>query len=316
MSTVHRLSKYDPADRDERGHYIGTEDTASDHGPVEAAYLETVAAFARECGITRLTIREPALAGFVTFGVEPPIDGHGLAGLFPDNLTGYHDGARTSLDVGLELVRAMLRDNGAWCRLEDESGFFVHVGYDQYVWVGSPRPCPRAVEFARRRGLFAEPVDRSPYNPELDGEPPARPAEAAFWTEVGDLAGRYGAVVLEEGFLHNAARWHRITLDDLAGVRARLAPRARLRIWPDLTTDITGALSGLSEAGLDEIVWQHPEGHLTSLIVDESHYPDLPAALAEARAVLIISCIEDESAPLAAAVLPDPDGVLRARWTP
>jgi len=35
-----------PADRDERGHYNGAEDTMSDHGPVEAAYLEGIAAFA------------------------------------------------------------------------------------------------------------------------------------------------------------------------------------------------------------------------------------------------------------------------------
>lgn len=38
-SFVHRVTKYDPADRDEHGHYTGPEDTLSDHGPMEAAYL-------------------------------------------------------------------------------------------------------------------------------------------------------------------------------------------------------------------------------------------------------------------------------------
>ncbi|WP_277820467.1 hypothetical protein [Streptomyces sp. WAC00263] len=36
---VCRVTKYDLADRDEHGHYMGTEDTVSDHGEMEAAYL-------------------------------------------------------------------------------------------------------------------------------------------------------------------------------------------------------------------------------------------------------------------------------------
>ena len=34
---VYRVTKYDPADRDEHGHYTGSEDVLSDHGEVEAA---------------------------------------------------------------------------------------------------------------------------------------------------------------------------------------------------------------------------------------------------------------------------------------
>ncbi len=208
---VYRVTKYDPADRDEQGHYVGPEDVYSDHGPVEAAYLASVAAFAEDTGITHLTIREPEVTGFVNFGVEPPIDGHGLAGLFPPDLTGYHDGAQVPMSVALELVRAMLRDNGAWCRLEAEDRFFVHIGYDQYVYVGSALPCPHAVAFTRQRGLFTEPINQSPYDPQLDEDDPARrrPANDAFWAELNALISKQGAVVLEEGYLSNASRWHR-----------------------------------------------------------------------------------------------------------
>ncbi|MEU7864598.1 hypothetical protein [Nonomuraea sp. NPDC049141] len=176
---VYRVTKYDPADRDESGCYVGLEEVYSDHGPVEAAYLASVAAFADETGITHLTIRDPGVTGFVNFGVEPPIDGHGLAELFPPDLTGYHDGARVPMAVALKLVRAMLRDNGAWCRLEVEDRFFVHVGDDQYVYVGSVLPCPHAVALTHQRGLFAEPIDQSPYDPQLD-EDPARRRPAGF----------------------------------------------------------------------------------------------------------------------------------------
>ncbi len=54
---VHRITKYDPADRDEHGSYRGAEEAISDHGPVEAAYLEVISAFAEAAGIDRLDVR-------------------------------------------------------------------------------------------------------------------------------------------------------------------------------------------------------------------------------------------------------------------
>ncbi|MEU7884446.1 RNA-binding protein [Microbispora bryophytorum] len=314
---VYRVTKYDPADRNEHGHYTGTEDVYGDHGPMEAAYLTVVAAFAEEADITCLAIREPAIAGQVNFGIEAPIDGHGLADLFPPNLTGYHDGARIPVATGLDLVRAMLRDNGAWCRLEAEDRFFVHVGYDQYIYVGSAVPCPHAVVFTHAKGLFAEPIVRSPYDPELDQDATdRRSADAAFWAELGTLAAERGAVILEEGYLHNASRWHRITPHDLAAVRARLAPRARLLVWPDLSANVQAVVASLPAEGLSEVVWQELDGHITSRCVDETDYPALPALLAEARGAMALSAYEDDRHPLLTAVLPDPDGILRARWAP
>jgi hypothetical protein len=90
---VFPITKYDPADRDGYGRYHGPEDVTSDHGVVEAAYLAAMAAFAEDADVTRLAIREPLLPAIVTFGVEAPIEGYGLAGLFPPDLTGFHDGA-------------------------------------------------------------------------------------------------------------------------------------------------------------------------------------------------------------------------------
>jgi hypothetical protein len=315
---VYRVTKYDPADRDERGYYIGSEDVDSDHGPVEAAYLAAVAAFAEETGLTHLAIRDPSVTGAVHFGAEAAVDGHGLAGLFPPDLAGYHDGAQVPLAVALELVRVMLRGNGAWCRLEAADRFFVHVGYDQYVYVGSALPCPRAVALTHRRGLFAEPIRCSPYDPRFDDDDPGprRPADAVFWAELQALAGDRGAVVLQEGYLANASRWHRVTAEEATALRGRLAPRSWLRVWPDLSAEVAAVLAGLPEEGLSEIVWQDADGRITSLKADETDYPALPAALAGARAAMVLPGYEDGRGPLLAAVLPDPDGVLRARWAP
>ncbi|MES9592287.1 MULTISPECIES: hypothetical protein [unclassified Streptomyces] len=124
---VHRITKYDPADRDEHGSYRGAEEAVSDHGPVEAAYLEAISAFAEAADIDRLEIREPSVTGLVHFGAQPAVEGHGLSGLFPADLTGYYDGAEVSLAVALELIRVMLREQGAWCRLEAGDVFTVQM---------------------------------------------------------------------------------------------------------------------------------------------------------------------------------------------
>ncbi|MGW6669145.1 RNA-binding protein [Streptomyces vinaceus] len=313
---MYRITKYDPADRDERGHYTGTEDTVSDHGPVEEAYLAEIAAFAEVSEIDRLEIREPAVTGFVHFGVEPPVEGHGLGGLFPPALTSYHDGAEVSLPVALELVRAMLRDKGAWCRLEVGDEFIVHVGFDQYVYVGSNRPCEEAVARTRELGLFPEPLTASPYAAEFDEAEVTEPADEAYWTRVRTALASRQTLLLEETCVRNAVRWHRLTPENLDTVRAGLGPRAVLTVWPDLTPDVAAVLAALPEEGSVEFVWEAQDGTIRHAIVDDTDHQQLAAQVADARAACALPLYQEEHHPLLRAALPDSDGVLRARWCP
>lgn len=312
---VYQVTKYDPADRDQYGHYAGTEPATSDYGPVEAAYLQTVAAFAEDSGVDQLAIREPQLGGFAHFGLEPPVDGYGLADLFPVGPGGFHDGALVPIDVGLELVRAMLRDNGVWCRLEVEGEFTVHVGWDQYLYVGSSRPCKEALAHTRALGLFPERLDASPYDfaPE-DPTYVQRPADADFWGRLHWTVSAHRSVFLEEVFAANASRWHRLTRDTLETVRSRLAPRSQLAVWPDLLTDVDTAMAVLPDEGLVEVIWEAQDGQITSTVADETQFEAVTSQLAGARAAGIVSMHAGEDLPLFTAVLPDSDGVLRARW--
>ncbi|MER5199910.1 S1 RNA-binding domain-containing protein [Streptomyces sp. NPDC002755] len=312
---VHRVTRYDPADRDQHGHYTGAEPSTSDHGPVEAAYLHAVAAFAEDTGVDKLAVREPQLGGFVHFGLEPPVDGHGLAELFPAGLAGFHDGALVPIAVAQELVRAMLRDNGAWCRLEAEEAFAVHVGWDQYLYIGSTHPCDAALARTRSLGLFPERLDASPYD-FAPGDPQhvQRPADADFWARLRWTVSAHRATFLEETYAANASRWHRLTRDNIEAVRSRLAPRAQLAVWPDLLTDVAAAVAALPEEGLVEIVREDEDGRITGSIVDDSRFDTVASQLADASSAGVVSLYTDERHPLFTAVLPDSDGVLRARW--
>nr|WP_243706105.1 hypothetical protein [Micromonospora sp. KC721] len=71
--------------------------------------------------------------------------------------------------------------------------FFVHVGWDQYVYVGSSVGCPRAVAFAHEHGLFAEPISASPYVFGLDDDHiDVRSADAAFWADLAGVVDELG----------------------------------------------------------------------------------------------------------------------------
>ncbi|WP_406356113.1 S1 RNA-binding domain-containing protein [Streptomyces sp. NBC_01635] len=312
---VYRVTKYDPADRDEHGHYTGAEETVSDHGQVEGAYLQAIEAFASDTGIEHLAVREPHLpVPFVSFGLEPPMDGFGLDGLFPTGPDGFHDGAEVSVGTAMDLVRVMLRDGGAWCRLEVEDAFAVHVGWDQYMYIGSSRPCETAVARTRALGLFPERTDASPYAFEAEDEGPQRPADDEFWAHLRWSMHGSNARVLEEQYAYNSERWHRLTPDNIDTVRAGLAPRARMAIWPDLSSDINAVLATLPAEGHVECVWQDRDGRMHSASADEDEFPELTARLSGASAAMILSMYADERVPLLAAVLPDSNGVVRARW--
>ncbi|MER5536705.1 hypothetical protein [Streptomyces mirabilis] len=204
---MYRVTKYDPADRDEHGHYTGTEDTVSDHGEIEAAYLQAVLAFAVEARIERLSVREPQVPSLAHFGLERPLENFGLEGLFPTGLTGFHDGAEVPLDIGLELVRRMLRDSGRWCRLEAEGTFAVHVGWDQYLYVSSSRPCEEALARTCELGLFPERLDASPYGFEAEEDGVQRPGDDDFWADLHRAVANGSAGILEEMYLEGASRW-------------------------------------------------------------------------------------------------------------
>jgi hypothetical protein len=150
-----RVTKYDPAHRDSSGAYTREEWTAvtdigrafvgvvlsqEEYRRVEDAYATAAVAFLREAGVTSLVV-----AGLENHAAVPlPFAEGSLLGLAEVNT----------------VIRRLLREE-FWCRLESAEAF-VHVGWDYYVYVKVPRPCPVAGSLAQQLGLFVEPI-RSPY---------------------------------------------------------------------------------------------------------------------------------------------------------
>lgn len=107
---------------------------------MEDACALAALAFLREAGISSL-----AVIGLETYDTPIPLA----------------NGKILKLDEVGPVLRQLLREE-FWCRLE-EPGAFVHVGYDYYMYVGVPHPCPAARALAGKLGLFVEEF-RSPHS--------------------------------------------------------------------------------------------------------------------------------------------------------
>ena len=122
--------------------------TLADYLDVEAKHLTVLAPFLEEAGIEFLHAHD------VEIWADRMIVG---------------EGQRLSLFEAIKVVRAMLRKLG-WCRLKAGDSFYVHVGYDYYVYVGSHDPSETTVHLAQRLGLFVDRDFPSPYAEPADSE--------------------------------------------------------------------------------------------------------------------------------------------------
>ncbi|WP_329500602.1 S1 RNA-binding domain-containing protein [Kitasatospora herbaricolor] len=173
----------------------------------------------------------------------------------------------------------------------------------------------------RTLGLFVERVESSPYDPVFDEPGTRQPADDAFWAELGSLVDEFGGVLLEERPVGNVYRWHRLTAaPEIGTVRRRLTPRARLAVWPDLTDDAEAVRAAIvRQERLELLVRQYPGGGFHTARVAEpgmgrADVPSPQVTDGPGHRAALVPLEPADRRPLLAAVLPDADGVLRARW--
>lgn len=167
-----RITRYDPAARNERGHYQKFDWTsASDIGAVfedglltwdeymriERAYADAAEAFMHASAVSTLTVLDLEL--------NPSI--HCVLNLqyFRDSshekVFKLVNGMKIPVEQVKQLARLCLQEI-VWCRLEQPGKFFLHFGHDLYMYVGSHLPCPDMMEQLHQSSLFLEQMP-SPY---------------------------------------------------------------------------------------------------------------------------------------------------------
>lgn len=165
-----RVTKYDPRLRLPSGTYTVSEWTSlsdignvyggrvfeySDYLNVENLYVEAVKIFMQVACVEELQIKD--LEKYEFRGQH--ISGRELSEMetfFNDKCVVDANVSGKDLDI---VVRFVLREM-LWCRLEGPDGFYVHFGYDYYMYVGAKNIGATAP--AMPDGIFAERFS-SPY---------------------------------------------------------------------------------------------------------------------------------------------------------
>ena len=169
-----RVTKYDPARRDERGAFLDRDWTShadidgvfgektlqvADYLEVESAYVAAARAFFEAAGCPLLTVID-----LESHEAPPRTVSLGLADILEPPV---HEGDKIGDGELDRICRLNLREL-VWCKLEAESkAFYLHFGYDFYMYVGAQAPSEEIIRRVEASGLFVEPM-RSPY---LDEEP-------------------------------------------------------------------------------------------------------------------------------------------------
>ncbi len=171
----YRVTKYDPSKRDGDGLYLDSEEwTYPDqigqiiHGVVfsleeylrvEARYIRAVKRFFSASGLSHLRVTN--LHQNYSSLIET------LRERDPRLHEAAFDQLELSEDQGialdeLELIVKMNLRDALGCRLEIHRKFYIHFGWDFYMYVGSYRDCRAAIEQTEADQLFVEPF-ASPY---------------------------------------------------------------------------------------------------------------------------------------------------------
>lgn len=156
-----RITKYDPKNRDERGSYlddkewtcfpeVGTKVSEEDYLKTESNYINAITTFMDEMGLNKVYLN--ALEVW-----SDEVANQNASGFLSNMWVGK---GVTTQEIN-ELAKLTLR-NVIWCKLSYKNDFFVHFGYDYYMYIGANKDCPNARKKVRASGLFVENFN-SPY---------------------------------------------------------------------------------------------------------------------------------------------------------
>jgi hypothetical protein len=166
---VWRITKYDPTLRNMHGNYLGNDWTSfSDIGKFyagkqvtyedylswESAYAYSVLYFLSEAGLSSLCVVELENRFINRIETDRLRDvAFEPTKLKLDTVVGSHE---------LEDVTRLNLREVLWCKLERASHFYLHFGWDYYMYIGSTSPSCTAINQAQQKGLFVEAM-ASPY---------------------------------------------------------------------------------------------------------------------------------------------------------
>ncbi|WP_239614656.1 DUF7683 domain-containing protein [Cohnella mopanensis] len=165
-----RITKYNPIFRNDKGHYLldewtcpseigniinGDSFTLEKYLVIEHAYVETIIEFLIEQKQYSLRVIQASNRLISHEDKKSVLYDHefGEINIKEDMIANINE---------IRIICKMILRNFADCQLYSKDNFFVHFGWDYYMFIGSNQKSLTAIKFATNSGLFVEEFS-SPY---------------------------------------------------------------------------------------------------------------------------------------------------------
>ncbi len=168
----YRLSKYNPHKRNEKGILLedewtsvsdigltfnGLELTVEDYINVENAYIDFIEYILNKINESYIIVEFEDRRSHDEQKIDAGVD----LLLLPINID-INNNEKLDKDTLLNVCRLALREE-IWCKVESENNYFIHFGYDYYVYISVPDNFVIDIKNHEKEGLFLEEYT-SPYN--------------------------------------------------------------------------------------------------------------------------------------------------------
>ena len=242
----------------------------------------------------------------------------------PSWLGRVYPGRRIETAVARRLFLDMLAGGGVLCVLVGEPALRLETSWDGFVYADVPDDRRSVAGQLRRLGMTVD--EDVPEEPD-EAQSPAIPADESFWTEVRAAVPEDRPALVLECWANGAfgERWFAAARPELGAVRAQLRPRSTVAVYPDVpihrvsrgrlreeVVSMSRVLDGLVVFPADAGIALAPSRTYSAGI---EGVPDDELPPYEELAFFFSPEEEPDDPAGPRAVVPDPDGVVRAPWS-
>jgi hypothetical protein len=223
----------------------------------------------------------------------------------PDEYLGLRNGAKVETSQAIRFVEGMAAGRGPYCLLAAPGRLQVESGWDGAVHLYTTRAVVADLAGLHGQGVILQWRDAVP-EPTQISKPVDAVVDELFWASVVEVSDRFTLLCERWAYGAYGCRWFRVTRENVAELAPLMRPRSlvclvvepELQSKPELLEDDFTAFVAPLSAG--ELVYRaHPDGADT-----------LSEVTGEGFSLMLADRVMGDWC----AVVPDSDGVNRARW--
>ena len=222
----------------------------------------------------------------------------------PDRYLGIRNGAKVEIAQAIDLVEGMVAGRGPYCQLSSPGRLQIESGWDGAVHLYTTRAVAADLAGLRRQHAILRGRDGIS-EPEAISKPVEAVTDEDFWEKVTKVSERFTLLCERWAYGAYGCRWFRVTRENVAELARLMRPRSLVCVVSDpelqprpelLADDFTAFVAPLLPG---ELLYRA--------------YPGGADTISEVTGEGFSLMLEDKVIDWYA-VVPDSDGVNRARW--